>query len=94
MPTLKQKRAIQKIAEKIGNPQELQKTNWGEIMREAGYSLITSKTPQRLTDSKGFRKLLMEYFPNERINEVLNEIVSDKKDKRSRLDAIKEICKL
>jgi hypothetical protein len=58
MPTLKQETAIRKVSENIGKP-------IGEIMRESGYSESTSKTPQRLTESKAWTQLMEDYIPDD-----------------------------
>ncbi len=52
MPTIKQKRALNKIVENRGNI--------GKAMIEAGYDKITAKNPKNLTESKGYKELLKE----------------------------------
>jgi hypothetical protein len=49
MSTIKQKVAIEKMVENGGVA--------SQAMLEAGYSPNTAKTPQKLTDSKGFKEL-------------------------------------
>ena len=51
--TLKQKLATEKLVENGGNI--------GKAMIEAGYSPMTAKTPQKLTESKGFQELKEQY---------------------------------
>ncbi|MDO8487563.1 MAG: hypothetical protein Q7S45_04665 [Candidatus Curtissbacteria bacterium] len=50
MATFKQKLAASKLVENGGNI--------GEAMKSAGYSKNTAKTPQKLTESKGWRELM------------------------------------
>lgn len=54
MPTIKQKLVAQKIMQNGGNV--------SKAMLEVGYSKKTAKTPQKLTNSKGFQKLMLECF--------------------------------
>ena len=42
----------------------------GQAMREAGYSESTSKTPERLTESKGWAELMEKYLPDPDVLEV------------------------
>ena len=49
MPTIKQKLALSKMVENGGNA--------SQAMRDVGYSENTAKTPQKLTESKGFKEL-------------------------------------
>jgi hypothetical protein len=53
MATQKQVRAITKMVENGGNV--------SKAMIEAGYSVNTARTPQKLTNSKGYRALLDDY---------------------------------
>jgi hypothetical protein len=53
MATLKQKKAIKNMVENGGVV--------SSAMRDAGYSLATANTPQKLTESKGFEELKLEY---------------------------------
>ncbi len=52
MATNKQKKAAEILAENGGNV--------SQAMKDAGYSDQTAKTPQKLTESKGFRQLLVD----------------------------------
>jgi len=81
----------------------------GQILKEAGYSESVSKSPQRVTESKGWQELMEEYFPSEYLlkkhKKLLNkkEIVTYKGDfKKTRqphtdvkyaLDMLYDICK-
>src|SRR6185312_4486113 len=64
--TLKQKLAVEKMVENGGNK--------SKAMLEAGYSPATAKTPQKLTESKGFELLLQDYR-----NELLAKGINGKK---------------
>lgn len=59
MATVRQRKAIQKMSENIGNQSA------GEILRRAGYSESVSKTPNRVFKTKGWKQLMEEYFPDE-----------------------------
>ena len=89
MPTIKQRQAFKKVSESIGNKQPI---SIGKAMRESGYSQSTSKTPQRLTDSKGWKELLAAIDDNE-ILEKIYSILMDS-DKRSALSAADMLLKL
>jgi len=78
MSTLKQKKTIQKLSENIRKP-------LGQAMREAGYSLSTSKSPQLLTKSKGFQELCEEVgLTPKLITSALVEDIKKKKYNRAR----------
>ena len=53
MATYKQKRAFAKIVDNHGNI--------SKAMREVGYSPKTVKNPKNLTESKGFKELLVKH---------------------------------
>ena len=57
MPTIKQEKALEKMVENGGKA--------SQAMREVGYSFNTAKTPQKLTNSKGWDELLDKFFPDE-----------------------------
>lgn len=56
MPTLKQKRAFDKVVENGGNV--------SAAMREVGYSAETAKTPQKLTESDGWKEMMDKVMPD------------------------------
>jgi hypothetical protein len=56
MATVKQRKAIAKIAENGGNV--------SKAMREVGYSPATASTPGKLTESVGYKELIEEYLPD------------------------------
>lgn len=57
MSTMKQKKVMKVLSDNIGMP-------IGQAMRKVGYSKITSKTPQRLTNSKGWEELMEQHLPD------------------------------
>lgn len=52
MSTIKQEKALEKIVENGGNA--------SQAMIEVGYSPNTAKTPQKLTESKGYKAILAD----------------------------------
>lgn len=68
MATLRQKKAADKVAENGGNI--------GAAMRDAGYSVISSKTPKKLTASKGWEELMGEYLPDSLLAEKHQELLT------------------
>lgn len=74
MPTPKQKEAAKLIAENIGSREGI-----GGAMRKAGYSKSTSLTPQRLTETKGFKEAIKEYGLTEEL--ITCSLVDDIKAK-------------
>lgn len=74
MATMKQKLAFSKLAGKVGK-------SVGSAMRESGYTAITSNTPKKLTESKGFQELLHLYAPNDLLVRVgLDALSATKQD--------------
>lgn len=67
MATYKQKLAAQKIVENGGNI--------GKAMEDAGYSKNTAKTPQKLTESKGWDELWQSAISDELIIQKLSELL-------------------
>jgi hypothetical protein len=65
MATAKQRRALAKAAENGGNI--------SAAMRAVGYSPATAKTPQKLTESKGWKELVDEYLPDDKLAKVHSE---------------------
>lgn len=66
MATLKQKLALKALSENVGMP-------IGKAMKVAGYTAATSKTPARLTATKGWAELLEEFLPDSKIIKALDE---------------------
>lgn len=57
MPTYRQKLVASKLSDFGGNI--------GKAMVAAGYSRATAKTPQKLTESKGWREIMENFLPDE-----------------------------
>ena len=74
MATVKQKRALDKIVENGGNV--------SRAMMEVGYSPRTAKTPQKLTESKGFQELMEESGLTDQL--LIDSLVDDIKGKPKR----------
>lgn len=67
MPSLKAKETAKIIMENHG------KIGVSTAMEQAGYSPATAKNPKNLTESKGWEDLLEHYFPDEKLNQKLEE---------------------
>lgn len=78
-PTLKQRRAIQIFTENLGNPN----ITMGEIMRMAGYSKVTSLSPENLTESKGWEVLVEKYLPDDLLLQANKKLLEAKRIKRT-----------
>lgn len=68
MSTDKQEKALEKMVENGGNA--------SRAMRDVGYSENTAKTPQKLTNSKGWQTLLNERVKDKKLIDVLNDGLS------------------
>ncbi|KKP92994.1 MAG: hypothetical protein UR96_C0002G0023 [candidate division WS6 bacterium GW2011_GWC1_36_11] len=75
MATTKQKIAVKKISENVGNTKP---KSMGKILRESGYSESVSKSPRRVTESKGWKELLEDYFPSEELLKVHKRLLNKK----------------
>ena len=62
MATIKQKRAFDRAVENGGVV--------STAMVEVGYSENTAKTPQKLTESRGWQELMDEYMPDTQLAQV------------------------
>lgn len=80
MTTLKQEFAAQKMVENGGNI--------SKAMVDAGYSVNTAKTPQKLTTSKGFIELCESYGLTEDllVNSLVEDIMSKKGNRKQELE--------
>lgn len=75
MATTKQKIAVEKMSENIRN---LGSKSTGQILKEAGYSDSVSKSPQRVTESKGWKELMEDYFPTKKVFRVHKRLLNKK----------------
>lgn len=64
-PSIKQRKVFRKVMIE-GKP-------IGQAMREAGYSLQTSRVPQAVTRSKTWKQLLDEYLPDDLLASVARD---------------------
>lgn len=67
MSTLRQQIAVKKLSEIIGNSKGQKNISIGRILKEAGYSDETAKTPQLVTESKGFREEMDNAMPDKKL---------------------------
>ncbi len=72
MATIKQKLVASKLVENGGNI--------SKSMIEAGYSPATAKTPQKLTESKGWRELMEKYLPDDMVLDCHNKLIKSKNE--------------
>lgn len=71
MTTFKQKKAVKNLVENGGNV--------SKAMIDANYSPATAKTPQKLTESKGFKQLCEEVGLTDEL--IISSLVEDIKEK-------------
>jgi hypothetical protein len=74
MATAKQKLALDIMVENGGNV--------SKAMEAAGYSPKTAKTPQKLTESAGFRELCEAYLPDDMLLRALADDIEKKEGNR------------
>uniref|UniRef100_A0A6H1ZC80 Terminase n=1 Tax=viral metagenome TaxID=1070528 RepID=A0A6H1ZC80_9ZZZZ len=67
MATVKQKKAVKKLVENGGNV--------SKAMEAAGYTKATAKTPQKLTESKGYAEILGEHLPDKLLAKKHKELL-------------------
>ena len=72
MATQRQRKAVNNIVDNGGIV--------SKAMEKAGYSKKTAKTPQKLTESKGFKELCEEYGLTDEL--LLKSLVEDIKNKK------------
>lgn len=70
MATLKQKRALDVVGENGGNV--------SKAMEAVGYSKMTAKTPQKLTNSKGWQELMKKHFPDSKLAALHKKLLEKK----------------
>lgn len=81
MPSIRQRIAVQKLSEVIRNSKGQKHITMGKILKAAGYSEETSKNPDQVTESKGFRQLIEEAVPDlkmaERFGMLTDSVILD-----------------
>lgn len=83
MATMKQKLAYKKVVENGGNI--------SKAMKDAGFSPATAKTPQKLTESKGWKELMAKYLPDELLAKKHLALLNKKEIITKNNNATKEI---
>lgn len=69
MATIKQRVAVQKLAEILKKSKGKKNITWGKLLRDAGYSEESSRKPFQVTRSKTFRELIEEAVPDSKMAE-------------------------
>jgi phage terminase small subunit len=69
MSTIKQQRALDELAENGGNV--------SRAMIDAGYSEATAKTPQKLTESVGWKELMDQHLPDDKLARKHDQLLND-----------------
>ncbi|MDO8570562.1 MAG: hypothetical protein Q7R97_03175 [Candidatus Daviesbacteria bacterium] len=85
MATLRQKIVASKLVENGGNI--------GRAMISAGYAPATAKTPQKLTNSIGWQKLMDKFLPDKKLLQVHQELL-DNPDWRARDSGLDKAYKI
>lgn len=85
--TLRQRIAVSKLSEIIGNSKGQKNISMGRILREAGYSDQTSKTPQLVIGTRGFQDELARVIPDETIVKTHRELIGASKLNKMAFDA-------
>lgn len=86
MPTIKQKKAFDKIVENRGNV--------SKTMLEVGYNENTAKNPKNLTESDGWKELTTTIKDDKILKRWEGWALNEEQDRRLALDAGKEIMKI
>ena len=73
MATIKQQKALKILSENIGNSTS-KPIKMGQILKQAGYSDSVSRTPQRVTETKGWTELLQTYVDDEFVLKKLKKL--------------------
>lgn len=77
MTSVKQKKAFNNMVDNGGNI--------SKAMVDAGYSPATANTPQKLTESKGWKELMETYLPDDFLAKKHKELL-DKVDDKGLID--------
>ncbi len=80
MPTMKQRKSLKNLSENVGSI--------GKAMKKAGYSESTCKTPQRLTESKGWKELLDENLSELSLTQEHKKVLLQDKDLGNKMKAV------
>lgn len=78
MPTLNQKRVAEEVMGMVKRGENVSITR---AMRKSKlYSEATSKHPEKITKSKGWKELMEQYLPESKLASVHNRLLSKKDD--------------
>lgn len=72
-PTVRQKKVVAKLSENIRTKGKTK--SLGKILRESGYSKRTSEKPKLVTESKGFRELLKDLMPDDKVAQLQADLM-------------------
>ncbi len=70
-PTSRQLIAFKKLSEVVRNQGNRKHITIGKILRESGYSLQVSKSPTKVTKSRGWQTLMDKHYPDEKLAKTL-----------------------
>jgi len=86
-PTLKQTRAAKLTAEVLATGKPLNKA---EIMRQAGYGPSIAKSPNKVTETDGFKAALEQFLPMEGVVKRHKELMRQNDHLPTAMQAVKE----
>jgi hypothetical protein len=92
MATIKQQKAVRIMSETMRNSTS-KPIKMGQILKQAGYSESVSKTPQRVTQTKGWNELMQIYVDDEFMIKKLRKLF-DSSNPMMVAKAIDMTCKL
>lgn len=87
MATIRQQIAVKKLQEILGKSKGQKNITIGKILKEAGYSKDVCDNPKQVTERKGFKELLDELIPDEKVTAKLNDLMDAKTLDSYRMDA-------
>lgn len=73
-PTLKHKKVLKNLVENGGNKYK--------AIKDAGYSEAVATTPQKVTESKGFQRLVAKYLDDDFVLSALHDDIKAKPKQR------------
>lgn len=85
--TLRQKLAVQKISEILRKSNGHKNVSMGRVLREAGYSESVARHPDNVTKAKGFRELLGQIMPPEKVVKLQAELIEASKLNSYKIDS-------
>lgn len=82
MATIRQRKAMEILVEKGG------KTSMAPVLREAGYSEVIARNPDRVTKTKSWAELLDEMLPESSILQAHKDLLEQKESSKAKVAAI------